>query len=165
MRVNWSLRPTTRSSSASRGHSPATVLTCSESEFEPRSAFHHHKPSAKSFSLFLINPVLQEGNGVFLADLSQSHASRFPRFSTLSCAFFSTSCGRAKRQVRNIIPLQIKGLSSYWGRHFFRASVGRSPIREKERFSGSSNDGCTKRRLPPKHDVKATTGGERGDAD
>ena len=112
-----------------------------------------------------ISPVSTEGNGVFLVDLSQSHASRFPRFSTLSCAFFSTSCGRAKRQVRNIIPLQIKGLSSYWGRHFFRASVGRSPIREKERFSGSSNDGCTKRRLPPKHDVKATTGGERGDAD
>ena len=40
----------------------------------------HHSPSAKSLSLHVTNPVLREGNGVFLADLALCQRARFPRF-------------------------------------------------------------------------------------
>ena len=37
--------------SANRGQTPESFLTCSESEFEPRSALHHHIPLAQLFSV------------------------------------------------------------------------------------------------------------------
>jgi hypothetical protein len=78
--------------SAMDGQTPSAVLIRCENEFEPGSALHHHKPSAKTFSLHVTNPVLREGNGVFLVDLALRRRHRFsgfwpiPALSSLSLA-------------------------------------------------------------------------------
>ena len=88
----------------------SSIHTAYETSF---SRPQHHKPSAKSLSLLLINPVLREGNGVFLVDLALGHTPRFLGFwpfSALSSLFLpdvrspksgrsplyeSTSCGES----------------------------------------------------------------------
>ena len=108
--------------SANRGQTPETFLTCCKSEFEPRSAVHHHYPLVKSLSLPLnypVGPQAWRGFSLFLADLVLTHSDQLSPFPSVFRSLFSTSCERAKSVVRKMSPLKIKGLAKFWDRQFF----------------------------------------------
>ena len=94
--------------SANRGQTPESFLTCSESEFEPRSALHHHtqNPTLHPVGFFLTTPAYSLGFQRVLADFDVFSEAKNSAIFALSGPIVSatqrTQNGRSPQRKMNI---------------------------------------------------------------